>query len=194
MSFNISIQHDLKKFRQQLSALEKQAYQPAVVRTLNRTAESAKVASARYVAAQLGSKQAGVKRRIETIRATPRRLWATLVAHGRPLQLIEFVVGSKKPTQQLGGKRGLVKTKVFGRQKTYYKAFIAPRRSGDSSTTMYIRKGKERKPLKLMYGPGIESIFKTEENTRIMEDKVRECFGIEFASNLAYYIERLKNR
>ena len=194
MTFNISIQHDLKKFRQQLSALEKQAYQPAVVRTLNRTAESAKVASARYVAAQLGSKQAGVKRRIETIRATPRRLWATLVAHGRPLQLIEFVVGSKKPTQQLGDKRGLVKTKVFGRQKTYYKAFIAPRRTGDSNTTMYMRKGKERKPLKMMYGPGIEQVFRKPENDKIMQDKVRERLPIEFARNLEFYIQRLKNR
>jgi hypothetical protein len=194
MTFTISVKHDLKKFRKQMTVLEKQACLPATIRTLNRTAESAKVAGSRYVASQLGSKQAGVKRRIETIRATQKRLWATLVAKGRPLQLIEFVVGSKQPTQQKGGKRGFVKTKVFGRQKTYYKAFIAPRRSGDSNTTMYIRKGKERKPIKLMYGPGIESIFKSDEAQRIMEDKVRERFPIEFASNLAYYIERLKNR
>lgn len=177
-----------------MTALEKQACLPATIRTLNRTAESAKVAGSRYITAQLGSKQAGVKRRIETIRATPRRLWATLAAHGRPLQLIEFVVGSKKPTQQLGGKRGLVRTKVFGRQKTYYKAFIAPRRTGDSNTTMYIRKGKERKPLKMMYGPGIEQVFRKPENDKIMQDKVRERLPIEFARNLEFYIQRLKNR
>ncbi|NET71371.1 MAG: hypothetical protein F6K62_10700 [Sphaerospermopsis sp. SIO1G2] len=31
------------------------------------------------------------------------------------MQLIEFVVGSKKPTQQPGGKRGLVRAKVYGK-------------------------------------------------------------------------------
>ena len=194
MPFDISIEHDLKKLRRQLGALEVKAAPQATVRTLNRVAESAKVASARYIAPQLGSRQAGVKRRIETRKATLQRLWATLVAHGRPLQLIEFVVGSKKPTQAKGGKRGLVRTKVFGKQKTYYKAFIAPRRTGDSKTTMYIRKGKARKPVRMMFGPGIEQLFKRRENDEIMQQTVRERFAIEFARNLAFYVKRLKNR
>lgn len=74
MPFDISIEHDLKKLRRQLSALEVKAAPQATVRTLNRVAESAKVASARYIAPQLGSRQAGVKRRIETRKATLQRL------------------------------------------------------------------------------------------------------------------------
>lgn len=194
MPFDISIEHDLKKLRRQLGTLEVKAVPQATVRTLNRVAESAKVASAKYIAPQIGSRQAVIKRRIEARKATLQRLWATLVAHGRPLQLIEFVVGSKKPTQANGGKRGLVKTKIFGRQKTYLKAFIAPRRAGDSKTAMYIRKGKTRKPVRMMFGPGIEQLFKRRENNEIMQKTVRERFPIEFARNLAFYVERLKNR
>lgn len=194
MALNITIENDLKQLRRQLDAFERKAAPQATVRTLNRVAESAKVASTKHISPQLGSKQAGVKRRIETRKATLQRLWVTLVAHGRPLQLIEFVVGSKKPTQQPGGKRGLVRTKVFGKQKTYYQAFIAPRRSGDSTTTMYIRKGKERKPVRMMFGPGIKQLFKRNANVQIMEAKVRERLPIEFARNLAFYVQRLKNR
>ena len=194
MAFDITIQHDLKKLSRSLSTLEKQVTPQATIRTLNRVAESAKVASARHIAPQMNSRQAGVKRRIETQKATFKRLWATLVARDRALQLIEFVVGSKKPTQQKGGKRGLVKAKVYGKTRTYNKAFIAPRRSGSSKTTVYIRKGPKRKPLKMLYGPGIMQLFRQSENDQVMQTTIRERFPIEFARNLAFYIKRIKGR
>ncbi len=130
MTFDITVQHDLKKLRRQLNVLEKQAVPKATVRTLNRVANSTKTASARHIAPQIGSRQAAVKRRIETRKSTFKRLWAVLVASERPLKLIEFVVGSKKPTQQPGGKRGLVKAKAWGKTRTYAQAFIAPQKSG----------------------------------------------------------------
>lgn len=192
MSFDVTVQHDLKKLRRQLNALETKVAPQATVRTLNRVAESAKVASAKHIAPQMNSRQAAVKRRIFTQKATFKRLWATLVAKDRALQLIEFVVGSKKPTQQPGGKRGLVKAKVYGKTRTLSDAFIAPRRTGDSKTTVYIRKSKKRKPLKLLYGPGIMQLFKQRENDAIMQAKVKERFPIEFARNLKFYINRFK--
>lgn len=192
MSFDITIQHDLKKLRRQLNALETKVAPQATVRTLNRVAESAKVASAKHIAPQMNSRQAAVKRRIVTQKATFKRLWATLVARDRALQLIEFVVGSKKPTQQAGGKRGLVKAKVYGKTRTLGKAFIAPRRSGSSKTTVYIRKTGKRHPLKLLYGAGIMQLFKQRENDAIMQAKVKERFPIEFARNLKFYINRFK--
>ena len=194
MAFDISIQHDLKKLKRQLNALETQAMPQATIRTLNRVAESAKVASARHIAPQMNSRQAAVKRRIETRKASFKRLWATLIASDRALQLIEFVVGGKKPTQQKGGKRGPVKAKVYGKTRTLSKAFIAPRKSGSSKTTVYMRKSPKRKPLKLLYGPGIMQLFRQRENDQIMQTTVRERFPIEFARNLAFYVERIRRR
>lgn len=190
MTLDVSVENDLKKLRQSLAALEKRAVPQATVRTLNRTAETVKTASVRHISPQLGSKQAGIKRRIETRKASLQKLWSVLVASGRQLQLIEFVVGSKKPTQQPGGKRGLVRTKVFGKQKTYQKAFIAPRRKGDSKTTLYVRKGKARKPVRMMFGPGIKEFFKQKENDNLMQTKAKEVFPVEFLRNLAYYINK----
>lgn len=194
MSFDITIQHDLKKLRRQLNTLETKVAPQATVRTLNRVAESAKVASAKHIAPQMNSRQAAVKRRIVTQKATFKRLWATLVARDRALQLIEFVVGSKKPTQQPGGKRGLVKVKKYGKVSTLSNAFIAPRRSGSSKTTVYMRKSGDHLPLKLLYGPGIMQLFRQRENDAIMQAKVKERFPIEFARNLKFYINRFKSR
>ena len=117
MTLDITIQHDLKKLMRGLNTLESKVAPQATVRTLNRVAESAKVASAKHIAPKMNSRQAAVKRRIETRKATFKTLWATLVARDRALQLIEFVVGSKKPTQQVGGKRGLVRAKVYGKTR-----------------------------------------------------------------------------
>lgn len=194
MSFDVTVQHDLKKLRRSLNTLETKVAPQATVRTLNRVAESAKVASSKHIAPQMNSRQAGVKRRIQTQKATFKRLWATLVAKDRALQLIEFVVGSKKPTQQPGGKRGQVKVKVYGKTRTLANAFIAPRKRGSSKTTVYIRKSKKRKPLKLLHGSGIMQLFRQKENNSIMQAKVKERFSIEFARNLAFYINRLKRR
>ena len=194
MTFDVTVQHDLKKLKRQLNALERKAAPQATVRTLNRVAESAKVASARHIAPQMNSRQAGVKRRIKTVKANFKKLWATLVAKDRALQLIEFVVGSKKATQQPGGKRGVVKAKVYGKTRTLPDAFIAPRRSGDSKTTVYTRKGKSRLPVRMLFGPNIVQLFKQRENDAIMQAKVRERFPIEFARNLAWYVERIKRR
>ncbi len=192
MAFDITVQNDLKKLRRGLNALETKVAPQATIRTLNRVAESAKVASARHIAPQMNSRQAAVKRRIETRKATFKQLWATLVARDRALQLIEFVVGSKKPTQQPGGKRGLVRAKVYGKTRTLSKAFIAPRKRGSSKTTVYIRKSGKRLPLKMLYGPGIMQLFRQRENDQIMQAKVQERFEPEFARNLAFYLNRYK--
>lgn len=194
MTFDINIQHDLKDLKRKMTALEQQVYPQAVVRTINRTAQSTKVASAKHIAPQMNSTQSGVKRRIDIIRANSKRLWATLTAKGKDIPLIEFVIGGKKPTQQQGGKRGVVKAKVFGKIRTYPNAFIAPKRSGDNKTTVYERKGKARKPVFMRMGPGISRLFRKQSNEEVMQAKVKERFPIEFAQNLKFYLNKLKRR
>ena len=107
-------------------------------------------------------------------------------------------MGSKKPTQQPGGKRGQVKIKIkikmYGKIRTHSKAFIAPRRSGSSKTTLYQRKSGKHTPLKLMYGPRIMQLFRQRENNAIMQSKIRERFPVEFARNIAFYINRMRKK
>lgn len=194
MAFDITIENDLKQLKRGLTALETKVAPKATLRTLNRVAESAKVASARHIAPQMNSRQAAIKRRIETRKATFKKLWVTLIARDRALPLIEFVVGSKKPTQQAGGKRGVVRAKVYGKTRTLTNAFIAPRKRGSNKTTVYMRKTSKRLPLKMLFGPGIMQLFKQKENDQIMQAKVQERFAPEFNNNLKFYLRRMRKR
>lgn len=192
MTFDVSVERDLKSLKRGLTALEKDVVPQTTVRTLNRVADSTATASARHIAPLMGSRQAGIKRRIENRRANFKRLWATLVASDRPLHLVEFVVGSRRPTQQPGGKRGPVKAKAWGTTKVYKGAFIAPRKKGSSKTEVYVKKSGKRLPLKLLFGPGIMQLFKKPENVAIMNSRVKEQFSTEFTRNLVFYLSRLK--
>jgi hypothetical protein len=109
MSFDITIQHDLKKLMQGLNTLETKVAPQATVRTLNRVAESAKVASAKHIAPQMNSRQAAVKRRIETRKATFKTLWATLVARDRKTRTLSKAFIAPR-------RRGSSKTTVYMRK------------------------------------------------------------------------------
>lgn len=192
MSFDISVTGDVKKLRRDLSNMQHHAVPRVTARSLNRTANSAKTASVKHISPLMNSRQAAVKRRILTHKAYPKQLWAMLVAHGRNLPLIDFVVGSKKPTQQQGGKRGVVRAKVYGKIRTLHQAFIAPVKRGSAKTTVYLRKTAKRLPLKMLFGPGITQLFKQKENDLIMQAKVRETFPREFKRNMAFDLKRFK--
>lgn len=194
MSFDVTIQHDLKKLQRDLNALETKATPQATIRTLNKLADSAKVASAKHIAPQIGSTQSGVKRRIKRVSARGKRLWATLVARGKDIPLIEFVVGSKKVTQQKGGKLPRVRVKVKGKTETLQHAFITHKRRGQKKKTVYERLTRKQYPLELQTGPGIAEHFAAPSNERVMEEKVKERFVTEFRRNLAFYVERIKRR
>jgi predicted nuclease of restriction endonuclease-like (RecB) superfamily len=74
MSFEVTIQYNLKKLRWSLNALETKVASQATVRTLNRGRECQSFQSAKHIAPQLNSRQAAVKRRIQTQKASFKRL------------------------------------------------------------------------------------------------------------------------
>lgn len=192
MSFDISVTGDLRRLRRDFGTLQHNVMPQVTARSLNRTAESAKTASVKHIAPLMNSRQSAIKRRILTQKAHPKQLWALLIAQGRSIQLIEFVVGSKQPTQQQGGKRGVVRARVYGKIRTLHQAFIAPVKRGSAQTAVYLRKSVKRLPLKMLYGPGITQLFKQQENDSIMQAKVREMFPREFERNMAFVLKRFK--
>jgi hypothetical protein len=183
MSFNISIESDLRNFQKQLNALEQQAFPKAVVRTLNRVASSAKVASAKHIAPMMNAKQADIKRRMIEEKAYAKKLWASIIASGSALKLIAF-----KARQTSKG----VVAKAWGVNKLYRGTFIAPVRHGSSTNAVFVRKTKHSLPVKQLWGPGIAQLFKKPENLTIMQDTVRMRLSTEFKNNINFYASRLR--
>ncbi len=183
MSFNISIQSDLKQLQKQLTALEREAYPKAVARTLNRVASSAKVASAKHIAPMMNAKQADIKRRMIEEKAYPKKLWVSIIASGSALKLIAF-----KARRTAKG----VVAKAWGVNKLYRGTFIAPVKHGSSNNAVYTRKTKHSLPVKQLWGPGVVQLFKKPENITIMQDIVRMRLSTEFKNNINFYASRLR--
>ncbi len=180
--FKISVKSDLQNLQKQLSNLERKTYPQALARTLNRVAESSKVASAKHIAPLMNTKQSYVKRNIPIEKAHRSKLWATIRAIGKPLKLIAF-----KARQTAKG----VVSKAWGVSKLYRGTFIAPIRHGSSSNTVYSRKTKHSLPVKALYGPGIAQLFKKPDNIQLMMATVKQRLATEFKNNLQFYARRL---
>ena len=183
MPFNISIESDLKQFQKQLTALEREAFPKAVVRTLNRVASSAKVASSKHIAPQMNAKQSDIKRNMVIEKAYKNKLWATITAIGKPLKLIAF-----KARQTAKG----VVAKAWNVSKLYKGTFIAPVIRGSSNKAVYSRKTKHSLPVKTLYGPGIAQLFKKPENIEIMTSTVKQRLVNEFKNNIQFYASRIR--
>jgi hypothetical protein len=183
MSFNISIESDLKKFHKQLNVLEREAYPKAVARTLNRVASSVRSASSKHIAPMMNAKQSDIKRNMVIEKAYKNKLWATITAIGKPLKLIAF-----KARQTAKG----VVAKAWNVSRLYKGTFIAPVRHGSSNNAVYSRKTSHSLPVKTLYGPGIAQLFKKPENVTIMQDTVRMRLATEFKNNINFYVSRLK--
>ena len=181
MSFNISIESDLRIFQKQLNALEQQAYPQAVARTINRVASSVRTASAKHIAPQMNAKQSDIKRNMVIEKSYKNKLWATITAMGKPLKLIVF-----KARQTAKG----VVSKAWNVSKLYRGTFIAPVRHGSSNNAVYVRKTKHSLPVKQLWGPGIAQLFKKPENIAIMQDTMRMRLTTEFKNNIAFYSSR----
>ncbi len=46
----------------------------------------------------------------------------------------------------------------------------------------------------MMFGPGIEALFKARKNDELMQQVVRDKFTAEFARNLKFYVKRMQKR
>lgn len=183
MSFQISIESDLKQLHKQLNNLEREAYPKAVARTLNRIIISTKAASSKHIAPLMNAKQADIKRRIAEEKANQKRLWASIIASGSPLRLIAF-----KARQTAKG----VVAKAWGIKKLYKHTFISPVKRGSSNNAVFVRKTKHSLPIKQLWGPGVGQLFKQKENISKMKFVVSNRLSIEFKNNLQFYVSRLK--
>jgi hypothetical protein len=127
----------------------------AIVRALNKSIESAKVAMAREVSTDMGLKVGDVKNRISVREARGDNFSATLYASASPIPLIEF--GATGPEPSRGKGRG-VTAKLSAKRTRYPHLFIATMRSGHRGV---FGRAEGAKRLKIIerHGPSIAHVF-----------------------------------
>lgn len=128
----------------------------AIPRALNRTADTARTAVTKDVAADMQLLQRDVRNRIVVERADKNRFTAALRASGKRLPLILF--GARGPYPSRGRGRG-VSVRTPGRRLPH--AFLARMRGGHWAGQMGVmqRPGKARTPIYQKFGPSIVQSF-----------------------------------
>lgn len=129
-------------------------YPVAVARALNRATASARTVMVRGMAADMGLKQAVIRKDIVTTEASAGRLFTRLAVSGAPIPLIHF--SAKGPYPSRGRGRG-VSYRLPGSKGRIADAFIAQMASGHRG--VFRRVGRARLPIVELHGPSLPKVF-----------------------------------
>jgi hypothetical protein len=126
----------------------------AIRRAVNHTGDRALTQVTRTLAKQTGVKYSAVKKALFTQRATYSRASYTIRSKGGYIPLKEF-----DARQTAGG----VSAAVWGKRRVYPHSFIVP----SMGNNVFVRVGKERRPIRIMWGPALPNELVKDETAEI---------------------------
>ena len=150
----LAIEAGLLKAHTMLSHIENGAPR-AISNALNRTIDGVKTDVVREVVAQYDIKPGGIRKIITVAKAFPSKLTASIGSAGSPIPLIQFSVNPSKPTKGQNSPISVSVKRSGG--KTIPGAFIA--RASSGKIAVMARVGKERLPIKELFGPAIPQMM-----------------------------------
>lgn len=135
----------VNSLRRKLTNLERDAFPLALARAVNRVGNTVKSRGATDIAAATGLKEGSVRRRIKfTKTATKADPSAVLEISGKPLNLVEFVSGSKTIAKGEGTRRarGGLTANPWGKRRKYPGTFLARMPNGQIIAVQRSRAGR----------------------------------------------------
>lgn len=126
----------------------------AIRRAVNHTGDKATTQVARALAKQTGVKYGAVKKAMYTRRATYNRTSYVIGSRGGYIPLKEF-----QARQTSDG----VAATVWGKRRVFPHSFIIPSLGGN----VFIRMGKDRKPIRPMWGPALPNELIKDETAKM---------------------------
>lgn len=171
----IKIKIDIKGIEEVRKALDPKVFQKVITRTMNKTADQARTAATKKIREEYNIKASRVHEGISTTKATWQRPEVIIRARGRTPGLQHY---DARQTTRKG-----VTVKVKGVRKTIKGGFMPKAIIG-----IYKRKGKERLPIKRLFGPSLPSMMKVvgvPEIEKAVNEKVQKTFEHELEWELS---------
>lgn len=198
MPLDLTIKFDSREVLRQLNSVQKRKLPIVIVRTLNKTATQVQAKTAREIrkdfAALLTISASGAKRALKVIRAHRGRLIASVIASGKPINVIDF--GARK----VGAG---VSAAPAGTRRTFVGAFIARMPSGkrlvvrrkqaaatSGGTDSKGRQRKGRLPVRGLWGPSLPKIVLNAQLQRVMRRVADARWRINFDRELSRILRR----
>lgn len=178
----ISIRNNFPEVARRLNEVGRQVGDKAMVRALNKTVDQGKTEMARKISQEFRISSSVAKDRLAVRRASVRGgalrfeavLEATRRGKGRSMNLIHFVTAAAKRNKRGDLSQLKFQIKKVGGKKMLPGAFV-----GNKGRTVFIRTGKERKPIKALNTIDVGQMF----NTKRINSVVREVMLKKFYAN-----------
>lgn len=140
-------------------------------RALNRGVTAGRTAASREAAKKYVVRQRQVNEKARIVKPSQSTLEGAVEFKGGALNIADFRVTPSKPQP---AKRPVLRVTVSRDhgQRPYKGAFLIPLRSG--STKAFRRDGKDRLPIKPVYGPSIPTLVGGERVRTVVQDRMTE--------------------
>jgi hypothetical protein len=175
----VRVEMDTGLVRALLGALSAPAFNEVAALAINDTVKNAQVEAAQQIAPLMGLPSKDVKEAFSFQLATPGHLEGSLVARGKAIKMIRF-----NPRVSRSG----VSIRIAGKTETYRHAFRATMPRGHVG--IYERRGRERLPIRELYGPSITGMLKRTDVLPALLDYL----GVRLVANLMRQVERRARR
>lgn len=190
MSITVNVTSNANQVIMEMKAMATEMREKATVRALNRTIEQVRTQASREVrAAGYNLKAAVVRATMKMHRASAGRLWARVVASGRPIPLVQY---SARQT------RKGVTVNVMNGRKLVPGAFIAKMRNGKIG--VFEREMPQRKrtkankyaalPVRHLHGPSIPAALANAKVQQALQRLIEQKFPEILAREARFIIDR----
>ena len=152
----------------------------ALANAINRAVNGIRTDIVAAVVAEYAIKPSDVRKTIRVRGASPANLTGAAISTGGTIPLIKFNVNPKKPKRVPVLRAGV----RMGNQEAIPQAFTATMRG---HTGVFMRKGKNRFPLRELYAPSIPQLIGNERVIKVVQDNA----GDRLSKNLDHEIDRL---
>src|SRR4029450_7935439 len=171
---------DLAPVRALLATLHPPALTEVSALALNDTAKNAQVEAAQVLRPMMGLPSADLKAAMRIELARPDHLESAVIASGKAIPMIKFRPRERRPD-------GVTIT-VAGKAERYKRAFIATVKHGHVG--VFERKGRERLPIRELYGPSIPGMLRRTDVLPVILDAMSK----RLVANLMRQIDRRARR
>lgn len=184
---DLSIQIDTRRVDELLRTLPDKYARPALVRALNKAAENVRVAASKAIREKRSLSAKTVRDAFSLDRANPSKLVATIKVTGKPVPLKEY---KARQAKRLGVS---VMVTPGARKRINYngnKAFISDRMGGH----VFAREGKERLPIKQLFGPSLPSTMLNAEVRKAWEATAQDAMIKRTTEEVGHELRKLAER
>lgn len=183
----ISIRNNFPEVARRLNEVGRQVGDKAMVRALNKTVDQGKTEMARKISQEFRISSSVAKDRLAVRRASVRGgalrfeavLEATRRGKGRSMNLIHFVTAAAKRNTRGDLSQLKFQIKKVGGKKMLPGAFV-----GNKGRTVFIRTGKERKPIKALNTIDVGQMFNTKRINSVVCEVMLKKFDANFQREL----------